>query len=63
MAPTPGQRKSRCNHGRYTMQAQIVQLIINEIDAHIKQSGITNPNWYVGVTSDIDERLACPGIC
>jgi hypothetical protein len=45
------------------MQAQIVQLIINEIDAHIKQSGITNPNWYVGVTSDIDERLACPGIC
>ena len=38
------------------MQAT-VQSIISEIDAHMKLSGFTNPNWYVGITSDINERL------
>lgn len=39
------------------MQAQSVTGIILDIDSHMKQSGITNANWYVGISSDIDERL------
>jgi len=39
------------------MQAQNPNAIIGDIDAHIQKSGVTNPNWYVGVTSDIEARL------
>lgn len=34
-----------------------VQSIIGEINAHMKQSGLANHNWYVGITSDVNERL------
>ena len=36
MALTADQSKSKCNHGRFTMQAA-VQSILIEIDAHMKQ--------------------------
>ncbi|HKW57505.1 MAG TPA: hypothetical protein VJN42_09120 [Candidatus Acidoferrum sp.] len=29
----------------------------SEIDAYIAKSGIPNSRWYVGITSDIQERL------
>jgi len=38
------------------MQAQTLTLSA-EIDAHMAKSGIPNNRWYVGITSDIDERL------
>ncbi len=38
-------------------QAQAVSTISSEIDAHMRSSGIPNSGWYVGITSDIDERL------
>lgn len=40
-----------------TQAIQTVQLIINDINAHMKKSGIPNAKWYVGITSDINERL------
>ena len=39
------------------MQAQAVNTISSEIDAHMLKSGIPNSGWYVGITSDIEERL------
>ncbi len=39
------------------MQAQASSLIIGEIDAHMQKSGIANSGWYVGITSDVEERL------
>ena len=39
------------------MQPQDARSIITEIDAHMLKSGIANSGWYVGITSDIDERL------
>ena len=39
------------------MQAQNSISIIAEINAHMQKSGIANSSWYVGVTSDIEERL------
>ena len=38
-------------------EKQTIQSIINDINEHMKKSGITNANWYVGVTSDLNERL------
>lgn len=31
--------------------------LCSEIDAHMKESGVPNNRWYVGITSDIEERL------
>ena len=31
--------------------------IITEIDAHMLQSGVRNNGWYVGITSDVNQRL------
>lgn len=39
------------------MQAQALNTISSEIDAHMQRSGIPNSGWYVGITSDIEERL------
>ncbi len=39
------------------MEAQNSRSIIAEIDAHMRKSGIANSSWYVGITSDVDERL------
>ena len=39
------------------MQPQNSSSIIAEIDAHMQKSGIPNSSWYVGVTSNIEERL------
>lgn len=39
------------------MQSQVSSTIIAEIDAHMRKSGIVNAGWYVGITSDIEERL------
>lgn len=39
------------------MEAQNSRSIIAEIDAHMRKSGIANNSWYVGITSDIEERL------
>jgi hypothetical protein len=36
---------------------QAAQTIINDIDKHMASSGIKNPGWYVGITSDIEGRL------
>lgn len=38
-------------------QAQDQQSIIQQIDAHMQKSGYANSQWYVGVTSDIEQRL------
>jgi hypothetical protein len=38
------------------MQTQTLSLS-SEIDAWMLKSGILNGGWYVGVTSDIEERL------
>jgi len=38
------------------MQAQTLSLC-REIDAWMLKSGIRNAGWYVGITSDIEERL------
>ena len=31
--------------------------IIAQIDAHMKQSGVPNANWYVGIAADREARL------
>ena len=31
--------------------------IIQEIDAHMQKSSLNNSSWYVGFTSDIEQRL------
>ena len=31
--------------------------IVSDINAHMRKSGILNPGWYVGITSDVDQRL------
>jgi hypothetical protein len=31
--------------------------IAGEIEAHMRSSGIPNSKWYVGITSDIEQRL------
>jgi hypothetical protein len=38
-------------------QTQTSNTISGEIDAHMSSSGFPNKDWYVGVTSDINERL------
>jgi len=38
------------------MQTQTISLS-GEIDAYIQQSGVPNSGWYVGITSDVEERL------
>jgi hypothetical protein len=38
------------------MLAQTLSLS-SEIDAYMVQSGVRNPGWYVGITSDVQERL------
>jgi hypothetical protein len=37
--------------------AQDTNLIIAEIDAHMKASGVPNSGWNVGITSDVEGRL------
>jgi hypothetical protein len=39
------------------MVTQTIYAVSSEIDAHMRKSGIPNSSWYVGVTSDIQERL------
>jgi hypothetical protein len=39
------------------MQAQNSRSLIAEIDGHMLKSGIANAGWYVGITSDVEERL------
>ena len=39
------------------MQTQIAPVVSSEIDAHMRRSAIPNSGWYVGVTSDVEERL------
>jgi hypothetical protein len=39
------------------MNALAANTIISDIDAHMLKSGIRNGGWYVGITSDIEERL------
>jgi hypothetical protein len=39
------------------MQSQASNIIIGEIDAHMQKSGIVNSGWYVGITSDVEDRL------
>ena len=38
------------------MQTQTLSLI-SEIDAHMQASGLPNKDWYVGITSNVQERL------
>ena len=38
------------------MQAQTINLS-GEIDTYIQRSGVRNSGWYVGITSDVEERL------
>jgi hypothetical protein len=38
------------------MQAQTLSLS-GEIDAYIQRSGVRKNGWYVGITSDVEERL------
>ena len=35
----------------------IVQQIVSEIDAYMRQSGVRNVGWYVGITGDVDRRM------
>jgi hypothetical protein len=39
------------------MQAQSTSNITAEIDAHMQKSGTVNSGWYVGITSDVEQRL------
>jgi hypothetical protein len=39
------------------LHTQVPRTIIAEIDAHMQKSGIVNSGWYVGITSDVEERL------
>lgn len=39
------------------LQTQVSSTIVAEIDAHMRKSGIVNSGWYVGITSDVEERL------
>ena len=39
------------------VQAQSAQSIIQEFDAHMTKSSFNNASWYVGITSDIEQRL------
>ncbi|MGB2678376.1 MAG: hypothetical protein WAN12_14920 [Candidatus Acidiferrum sp.] len=39
------------------MATQTLSEISSEIDAHMRSSGIPNSKWYVGITSDIEQRL------
>lgn len=36
---------------------QVSNTIITEIDAYMLKSGIVNGGWYVGITSDVENRL------
>jgi hypothetical protein len=38
------------------MQTQTISLS-SEIDAYMLKSGVRNGGWYVGITSDVEERL------
>lgn len=40
-----------------TVEAKTAAAIVGEIDAHIVQSNIPITAWYVGITSDINQRL------
>jgi hypothetical protein len=33
------------------------QQVIAHIDGHMQQSGVPNSGWYVGITSDVEQRL------
>lgn len=39
------------------MAAKPLQVIIDEIAAHIAKQGGQRSHWYVGITADIDQRL------
>ncbi|MDR3403303.1 MAG: hypothetical protein P4L99_12470 [Chthoniobacter sp.] len=39
------------------MQAQAAQQIVEEMNAHMTQSGIPIHRWYVGVSGDWEQRL------
>ena len=39
------------------MQAQAAQQIVEEMNAHMTQSGIPIDRWYVGVSEDWQQRL------
>ncbi len=39
------------------MQAQAAQQIVEEMNAHMTQSGIPLDRWYVGVSRDWQQRL------
>ena len=39
------------------MEAKNAQTIVNEIYAHMQKQGGQLSDWYVGITSDIEQRL------
>lgn len=41
------------------MIAQDAQTIVNEIGAHIQNQGGVLSSWYVGITSNIEQRVFC----
>jgi len=34
-----------------------IPVIMGEINEHMRRSGVPNSGWYVGITSDTDDRL------
>jgi hypothetical protein len=39
------------------MNAGTLSPVVTDIDAYMRQSGIPNNRWYVGITSDVQNRL------
>ncbi len=39
------------------MAAKDAQSVVNEIHAHMRKQGGSPSSWYVGITSDIEQRL------
>ena len=39
------------------MEAMTIPVVMGQINEHMTKSGYPNSSWYVGVTSDVDERL------
>ena len=37
--------------------AMTLQVVMAEINAHMKRSGFPNSRWCVGITSDVNQRL------
>src|SRR5262249_28192167 len=57
--------RSRCGHthrrgysrAREGSSMHTAHAIVTGIDKHIRQIGTAYPGWYVGITSDIEDRL------